>query len=317
MQLILKHNHISLLKGSTFQMNSELVLLNLNQNDIKYVHKCAFCGLIKLKVVTILENKIHFVDHDSFGAIKVFFLSTDASQMCCMSRNSASVCTAKPVWPASCNALLYNRMLKMTTRFMILLMISVNFLSILKNGLIWQNSKKAKLYEVFIIMVNIDDLVFCTYLSIIVQKDAREDDKYVEVDLLWRSDMLCHVAAFLLLFSVILSPLFLLLISYARYKAVKDPLKEPFGRFGRKFFVFYIPFTIALLIFILILTRRTVEKITYLSSPLCSLLGNTDNSKVQKIVSFCTSVYLLIILFTIVFFYFKLVTEIKSCTCTF
>ena len=242
MQLILKHNHISLLKGSTFQMNSELVLLNLNQNDIKYVHKCAFCGLIKLKVLTILENKIHFVDHYSFGAIQVFFLSTDASQMCCMSRNSASVCTAKPVWPASCNALLYNRRLKMTTRFMILLVISVNFLSILKNGLIWQNSKKAKLYQVFIIMINIDDLVFCTYLSIIVQKDAREDDKYVEVDLLWRSDILCHVAAFLLLFSVILSPLFLLLISYARYKAVKDPLKEPFGRFGRKFFVFLYPF---------------------------------------------------------------------------
>ena len=312
MQLILKYNHISFLKGLTLHGNSELVLLDLNQNNIEYIHKCAFCGLNKLKFLTILENKIHFVDHGSFGRTTVSFVLTDASQMCCMSRDSVSVCSAKPVWPASCNVLLFDRGLKEASRLIIPPIILVNFLSILKSGLAWHESKISKHYDTFTILINIDDIIFCSYLSIIVMKDAQMDRKYVEIDHLWRSGILCHVAAFLFLFSVFLSPLFLLLVSYSRYKAVKDPLERPFRRFSRKFFVVYVPFTIAVLVFTLILTRRIVERITYLSTPLCVLLGNTDNSRVQKITTFSTSVYLLLILFSIVFLYFKLVAEIKK-----
>ena len=64
--------------------------------------------------------------------------------------------------------------------------------------------------------------------------------------------------------------------------------------------------------FIVIFLRHQIEGVKYLSSPVCSILGNTNDSIVQKIFTAITSIYLQIVFIIIVSIYSKLLYILKE-----
>ena len=100
--------------------------------------------------------------------------------------------------------------------------------------------------------------------------------------------------------------LFTVTVSIARYNVVKDPFGKPFGKKSKLFIKKILPLTLTFLIFIVIFVRYEGEGLTFLSSPLFILLGKTDKSVTQKLVTIITSVYLIIIQTVTLIFSFKL-----------
>ena len=175
-----------------------------------------------------------------------------------------------------------------------------------------EKSNKMNEYKMFVVLINLCDFLTGFYLLSIMIKDDLFGSNYIESDLLWRSSILCHGIGVVFLLSVVLSALYLLSVSLSRYKAVKNPFKKSFSKFDIIFFSIYIPLIFIVLISIVVLLRHQIEGVKYLSSPLCSILGNTNDSIVQKILTALTSIYLLIIFITIVSIYSKLLSILKQ-----
>ena len=257
-------------------------------------------------------NDILQVDRHILNNIDVSLILTSTFHICCGDQSLYSVCTAKPTWPSSCEALLSTWGLKQIGWFMCVAITVFNILSIFKIVLSQEKSNKMNEYKMFVMLINICDFLTGFYLLSIIIKDALSGSNYIETDLLWRSSVLCHGIGVLFLLSVLLSAFYLLSVSLSRYKAVKNPFKKSFTKFNIILFTIYTPLIFIVLISIVVLLRHQIEGAKYLSSPLCSILGNTNDSIVQKIITAITSIYLLIIFITIVSIYTKLLFILKQ-----
>ena len=73
----------------------------------------------------------------------------------------------------------------------------------------------------------------------------------------------------------------------------------------------YVPTVITCLVLLVIYIRIEMEGFYYLSSPLCVLLGKTNNSIVQNATTVIVSLYFLSTFVAIMIFYYKLIAIIE------
>ena len=311
-QLSLVGNQITTITNLVFRTLLSLIVLDLSYNQIRQLHTCAFCGLDNLVFLDLSGNDILQVDRHILNNLDFSVILTSTFHVCCGDQSIYSVCTAKPTWPSSCQALLSTWGLRQVDWFMCVAITVFNMVSIFKIILSQEKTNKINEYRLFVVLINLCDFLTGFYLLSIIIKDALSGSNYIETDLLWRGSVLCHGTGAVFLLSVLLSALYLLSVSLSRYKAVKNPFKRSFSRFDIILFSIYIPLIFILLISIVIFLRHQIEGVKYLSSPLCSILGNTNDSVVQKMFTAITSIYLLIVFIIIVSIYSKLLYILKQ-----
>ena len=313
----LKHNRILSIRNGIFNSLLEINILNFTHNNIKYIFKCSFCGLENLKILNIAENQIIFIDKTSLIGTKILVILTDTFHACCINEEQCTLCIPKAPLLVVCNALLYDDRFTLVTRILTILMLTVSILHIVKNTYILYDSKILKENDIFQICLNACYLGFCLYLCIISYKDILSGKNYTEKDLIWRSSHFCHLASILHIQTIFLAPIFYLQRTYTTYKIIKYPFRESQQKKLRgsdqTYFSILFPcintiFTIGAIICI----RRFFEMLNILSSPLCLLIGNTDKSQVQNIVTVFVAGYLLVYLSTEIGMCFQIVILIKN-----
>ena len=308
--LMYKRNKLSSIENMAFKILSKLVLLDLSTNRISHLSRCVFCGLISLKFLNLKDNSVLYIGKSVFiDNLEMKIIFTHAIHLCCFSRHVISICTAKPIWPTTCGALLSNIMLKLASFLIAILVICLNFLSIAWRLIVWQKAHYRNEYEKFVLLISGCDLTIGFYVFTIVLKDTFEENNYFQTDNLWRRSMLCQLVGFMYMYPVLLVPLFIVSVSISRYRVVKDPFEKPFREGTTKFFTICIPTALAVVVLILYNLRKEIENLHSLFSPLCLLLGNTDKSTIQKIVSLFTAMYLILSFLVVAVFCFKLLTE--------
>ena len=155
----------------------------------------------------------------------------------------------------------------------------------------------------FVFLINLCDFMTGCYILGIAVKDFISGQRYTEIDLAWRSSIFCHGLAFTLLWSIILSAFFMLTVSISRYRVVTNPFKTPFNVSSIKFILICIPVSFLILLVIVFIVRHETEGLIYISSPICTLLGKTDDSISQKTVTISVSLYLLSVFAIIMLIY--------------
>ena len=302
-QMVLDHNEITRVVETLFEDLTKLKVLSLNSNKIASLFKCSFCSLNNLVLLNLLNNSILFVDSTIFGDAKIHLILTDDFPVCCMFSNIGSVCTSKPVWPSSCLALLSNIGLKLACWLIGIILSLCNILSIFGKAASWYNKIKFKNYDKYVIAINISDLMVGLYLISIASADVIVGDNYVELDLSWRTSLPCHALSFMSMCAILISTFFMLGLSIERYRVIKYPL----SRRGSMKTEAVFPVTCAILTSIVLYIRHQVEGVSYLSSPLCILLGKSGNSATQNILTVAFSFYLLLTLFIVLILHYKLI----------
>ena len=275
-QLILDHNEITLVVESLFEDLTILKVLSLSNNKIISLFKCSFCSLNKLALLNLLKNNILFVHKTIYGNATIQLILTDNFPACCMYSNIGSVCTAKPFWPSSYQALLSNLGLELAFWSIGIIVVLFNLLSIYSNATPYQRKKKN--YELYIIGMNSSDLMIGLYLISIAFADVIAGDNYIEIDLSWRAGFPCHALGFISLLATLTSTFVTLAVSIERYRVIKFPLSGKGGISIKSEAVVPITFTILRSTTIVLYIRHQVEGLSYLSSPLCILLGKSGNS---------------------------------------
>ena len=125
--LMFKRNKLSRIESLTFKNLSKLVLLDLSTNRITHLSRYGFCGLRSLRFLYLEDNNVLFIGKSLFiNNLKMYVIFTHAIHLCCLSRHVTSICTAKPVWPTGCGALISNIILKLVS-FLTAIFIESNF----------------------------------------------------------------------------------------------------------------------------------------------------------------------------------------------
>ena len=226
----IKHNEVSLIGESTFKTLHKLKSLILKNNKLTSFGKDTIFGQVNMTLLNILQNSLIHVDKRLFNGLRVKIILTDDFHSCCLNLGPMFICNARPLWPSSCKALLLNVGLKRVSWLMGIIIVSLNILSICKTSTQWYKSHEVNDYDKYVMLVNNCDLVAVLYLLTLAVKDVTDGDNYVESDILWRSSITCHVLSFVSLVSIMSEALFMMNISIARYRVIKDPFVKPFGK---------------------------------------------------------------------------------------
>ena len=80
-------------------------------------------------------------------------------------------------------------------------------------------------------MINSCDVIVGFYLLSIAINDVLVGGggNYVQVDISWRRSIPCHMLSFVSLLAIMLSALFLMVVSISRYRIIRYPLDKPFS----------------------------------------------------------------------------------------
>ena len=129
-ELSLVGNQITTIKTLVFRSLLSLLMLDLSHNEIRQLHTCAFCGLENLVLLDLSGNDILQVDRHILNNLDVSLILTSTFHICCGDQSFYSVCTAKPTWPSSCEALLSTWGLRQIGWFMCIAITVFNMVSL-------------------------------------------------------------------------------------------------------------------------------------------------------------------------------------------
>ena len=304
--LDLMSNIIFVVKNSPFRSLLSLKIINLSRNRVRLLLHCAFCGLSNLVFLLLKDNDIFQISKDVFTNVHPKLTTTSSFHVCCITKSKDSICTAEAIWSASCEAMLGVKGVKEITWIISFSVTISNMLSLFGVILTWYHTKQLSEFKKWVLSINICDLIIGLYLLTVSMKDTTEGSDYFYVDLVWRSSLVCYGISFMFLLSISLSPLFLLAISLCRYMAVKDPFKKPFSKRSSKVISVYFPLLFMTITFIILYIRHNIEGLKYLSSPLCLVLGKTDESVIQFVTTLAISLYFIILFLIIAVLHCKL-----------
>ncbi len=309
----LSHNKLSHIEESAINHLVELQTLYLQVNELICLEKRAFSDLKKLKLLNLLGNSIVHVGDDVFTDSDIGLILSDDFHVCCVSSPS-TICTARPEWPSSCEALLSHAGLQFSAWCVGVLTTLLNILSISKAAVTLYNTETRKDYNRTVMLINACDLLFGLYLLTIAIVDLILGDQYVKSDTKWRSSVLCHTLAFGSVWSLATEALWIMKISVTRYLVVLHPFDRPFGKVSKALFFVILPCLYALIISIVFFARQYLETLVFLSSPLCVLVGETEKSFSQQGITITISVYYIVVLLITFIYYSKLLSLGKANT---
>ncbi len=307
--VILKDNRISDIAHNVFRNSSKLNSLNIANNNLTCLKQFSLFGIGKLHLIYLLGNGIQHVTKELFSGTNIRIILTDSFHLCCMNDDPGSVCTSKPPWPMSSNALLSSVGVKVVSWFLSTSISATNLIAVCKLLASWRKSHKLSVFKKYVIRINFCDLLVGLFLLTITVEHTITGDRYVESDMWWRQGIVCHTAAFVSLWSVLVEAWFMFFVSVARFRVVKDPFEKPFGKKVYLFSVVFFPLILGLVIFLAVILRKEIEGFPSVSLPICVLLGKTDQSISQSFVIVFSPVYLLTLLIFTIVFYSKLVKE--------
>ena len=141
------------------------------------------------------------------------------------------------------------------------------------------------------------------HLLLIAGADRIIGMDYIGIDLVWRSSLLCHSLGLVSIVAILLSAFFLLLLCLSRYLAVRFPMKHIITKSLVKQILLLLTCIVIILVSVTLFIRSKIEKLQYMSSPLCILLGNLGDSLTQRSFTLCTSFILIAIMLTILMLY--------------
>ena len=304
-KLLLNRNRITIIEKYLFRSLSSLVVLDLSHNNIININNFAFYNLQNVKFLNLKETNILYMGDKIFESARIYFLLADDFHLCCLSKTSHTMCTPLPKWPSSCNSLFANQIVTVSSWCMAASVFILNIISILGNGYYCFRMKTAK-FELYIILINMCDLLIGLYLLIICSAYTNMGEKYVQGDILWRSSLICNITGFLYTLAIFLSAFFMVAVGRMRYMILKYPLQKSASTSPTMITVIFVPCLFAILLLIVTYIRREVENFPKLPSPLCIILGSNDGSVSEKVLTIFIAIYLLINFVMVLILYSKL-----------
>ena len=240
--------------------------------------------------------------------LKVEIIDTSDFHLCCLAPNSK--CTQPIPWYTSCSDLLPTTFIKISFIGMTIILLLINFLSIL---ICTKINSSGKTFSKMVLSINFIDLFCGIYLSIIWMKDLANNRNFVLKEEKWRSDLICLIAIGVITWFSISVQCVLIFLSFSSLMIVIYPLET---RFKNLKFISYCLNLIFIFSLSLVFFATSAIKIhmKHASTPLCLPFVDPTKSKVELIViTWFVSISQFLTSLVILSLYIVLVQNVQKC----
>ena len=290
--MLLNHNRLRYLAPISLK---KLIKLDLSHNRIWQMSYKPFKNLI-LIVLNISFNKITKIHIALNRYLIVDMLLTEDYRICCLMSSTNSICSTKPRWPQSCNVMFNTLILNVIIVFeftSIILFNTFSFFStffqlkfteqskhISKSD--FSSTKTKKWYSTFsvhIMLLNLNDILFGIYLASLFFANQYYGETYVINASNWLCGMYCRFLGFLSTFFLLNSLYFLDMLTISKMCAVHFPLKYHFKNIKTVFKYLIIGTGCNLVISIMVLcSYHSFEQKPEMPSSICLYFGENHSS---------------------------------------
>ncbi len=319
-KLCLQNNKLSNLLSRTFASLPVLQHLNLMNNSINHVEKYFIFECGRISVLNLKENMLSQFAFHIFELISLEYIDTNNPTVCCaVSPSTACNSTADP--HLSCECLLPTTATKVTAYVASFCVFVLNTVSLCLNfvrqkahqvhGTLRKTKSLAGPCNMILCMVNLMDLHSGVFLPLLWSNDAYYWNNIIFRRKEWIKSLGCSSAFAFLLISSFLLPVFLSLLSVARFMVVKYPMESKFksGKFVSKLLLAIYLTGTSLVISASVAFIVLVEVQSTLCLPFVAQFGV---SLAVQLVTLATFVWQLLALITIIMYSILLILVLKQ-----
>ena len=220
----LQHNLISSIADNSFYSLPHLNLLDLSHNKIEKLKRNIFNGLSNIKLLNLKFNLIIYVPANTFRQIPPNTIHSLNVKVRCMS-NPWINCQVKEDAFSNCHDLLSITSMKYLFWVIAILVLFLNTISFVLHNIKMKNIQKNILPLNYLIFV---DGMFGIYLMIIASADMFFKGNFVGYELLWKNNIMCKISSVIALIPMMLSPIVLCIMVFARYCVIQWPMTSTF-----------------------------------------------------------------------------------------
>ena len=173
-----------------------------------------------LSLLVLDRNQFIEISPGAFQQMFLQYVISNDYRICCIVQ-AGTQCLSKSPKYKTCHKLLNNNTLKIAYITFSLIVIILNFVSFVLQKVIF--NQLCHSYEMIAGSINILDLGWGLYLSIIWVAHVTYTTNYVRKDTMWLQTPFCFLAFGIALYYIILSPLSLCFLSFCRLSVVLKP----------------------------------------------------------------------------------------------
>lgn len=254
---------------------SNILLLDISFSGVKRLTNRLFVNFKKLKKLFITNSDIKFIDRsvfNEFSNVEELYLNktvfpldksarylknlknlkkiiTDQFQICCLLEKTDieyDVCIPQPTMFGTCDNIIPNELIRYLLWFYWIVGLFGNVVTI-----IIILKKRKKNLQLLRLCLSLSDLTAIFYLFFICIADRiLKGNEYLIFDEIWRFGIYCKLLGMVISFSIILSMLSIMGISFEKYFAIIYPFKKNLIKFYTKEFIgFSVIFSIVIAVF--------------------------------------------------------------------
>ena len=253
----LNNNLIHSVEEFAFHNLTSLLYIDLSSNQLIVFHKNSIIPSEKLSFVS-LENNILNVENskDALNELTLDFLKIEQFSLCCFALERFK-CSARKSWYMSCSDLLHKNSIRYLFYIFSVLIIILNALH-----LFLQKSKEtAEALSYILGFISIVNITSSIPLFILWISDSYFNYDLVLVEEKWKSSIICFISLGINIYYDLASVFLYILLSYARYEVVRNPINSIFKRSGSVLKIIIVGctfiFLIACFIVVLFWTMKT------------------------------------------------------------
>ena len=279
-------NQIDTISDFSFVGLGNLQQLDISFNKLRRVSSFLLGGLRSLTSLKIVDNYLQEINvHALQYSPKIQEIITDNYRLCCVKPSAATKCHAAMEWPASCDDLISNQMLRKVMWVVFILILATNTANLLR--LFYFKNKRNVRFNCFqgiSVFVNVSDLACGLYMSVISAADLVYKGSFAVKDLLWRTHVPCYTAGGIFIFFQISSLSVMLYMTFSRLMVVLNPFNTRFRntKYVFKSLILMYMF-ISMLSIALIMLYMRIQKNSALPNSLCNVFYDTTGDTMSNI----------------------------------
>ena len=223
--LKINSNKIHKIHSNSFSFLLNLRFLNLSNNFIVSLPSKVFNQVKDISNLLLKKNDFQFISSQAFSNIEIKRLETSKYLVCCVVALKTDCIYQYKPWYMTCSQLLPNLEVRTSIAIISVALIVINISSLLLHCI---NFKQSKSFNVFIIAINLNDLICATYLSLLFSADSYFGKHFSGNKQVWRASPTCFFLFFLSLSFSLTSPFLLSILSFSRILIFLYPFESKF-----------------------------------------------------------------------------------------
>ena len=175
--LTLNNNKISNVESYSFHGIIKLKFLSLTNNPIIHLDSHVLFLTSNLRSLNILNLNFKYIDPKAFDISNINIIVTKDHYICCIV-HSGTLCTAFQPWFISCSDILPSLGMKIFYITLSVLIIVLNFLSVILQIVSYHKLRSNKTFSVIAITINANDILCAVCLSFVWIADLSFSDSF-------------------------------------------------------------------------------------------------------------------------------------------